>query len=599
MKAFDQALAKQFLGALSSQLKPQLFRARLSALVASLMLVVSMALLAWWVAESVTLRQVQWAALPWLLGGFLLRYASAAVASYCGQEIAEAAQDNVRQQLLKRWCEADLEQAPRTNLKCATQPAPSAPKPASQGDVDQTSEPNTASDSRSATTERANLLVEPTEQLYGYFARFIPQLTTAVATPLLILSIVLYHDWVAAMFLLVAAPIIPLFMALVGIGAARLSNRHIRTTQRLAGLFVDRVRHLVNLKLFAAETMAVEDIRAASERMRVANMATLRIAFLSSAVLEFFASVAIAAVAIYVGFSLLGYFTFEPAAQMTFLAGFTVLLLAPDFFQPLRNLSAHYHDRADALAAAGLLSQELQYELRCDTGSTLSSATQHQFPNRGQDEHVTESQHRPEPADGADYCNSVALHIVNLNFAYQAPVIANLNLSLHGGDTCLLNGPSGSGKSTLLKLLSGQLVAREGHIRRPRGSHIAYMAQEPYLQAGTVADNLRLVCATASDADMEQALAKAQLNKSLSYPLAERGQGLSGGEQRRLALARMFLHPAQLMLFDEPTAGLDAATATIVVQAIQALQNNNRVLVIASHDPHLEPLATCTLETLR
>lgn len=594
MKAFDQALAKQFLGTLKSQLKPQLLKARLSAFLASVTLVISMALLAWWVAESVSAQQVEWALLPWVLGTFCLRYLCAALASHCGQGLAEAAQDKVRQQLLEHWCEAEPEQAPHL------EPEPTLIAKANattSADSPHTSEPD--SGSVRASTERANLLIEPTEQLYGYFARFIPQLTTAVVTPLLILGVVLYHDWVAAIFLLVAAPVIPLFMALVGIGAARLSNRHIRTTQRLAGLFVDRVRHLVNLKLFAAEAMAVEDIRVAGERMRVANMATLRIAFLSSAVLEFFASVAIAAVAIYVGFSLLGYYTFAPAAQMTFAAGFTILLLAPDFFQPLRNLSAHYHDRAEALAAAGLLYQELQYGLPNDREPAPSSAALPQAPTgRTQYEWSVESS-APHSCHVADHDSNVLLHIVNLNFAYQAPVISNLDLSLHGGDICLLNGPSGSGKSTLLKLLSGQLEARVGDIQRPYDCHIAYMAQEPYLQAGTVADNLRLVCATASEADMTNALAKAQLHKPLGYRLAERGQGLSGGEQRRLALARMFLHPARLMLFDEPTAGLDAATTDVVVQAIQTLQNDERILVIASHDPHLEPLATYVVGSLR
>lgn len=558
MKAFDQALAKQFLGALRSQLKPQVLRARISALMASLTLVMSMALLAWWVAESVRLQQVQWAASPWLVGAFALRYLCAAWASHSGQRLAEAAQARVRQLLVTRWCEADP---------------------------------------LGASTERANLLIEPTEQLYGYFARFMPQLTTAVATPLLILGLVLYHDWIAAIFLLVAAPIIPIFMALVGIGAARLSNRHIRTTQRLAGLFVDRVRHLVNLKLFASEPMAVEDIRTAGERMREANMATLRIAFLSSAVLEFFASVAIAAVAIYVGFSLLGYYTFEPAAQMTFLAGFTILVLAPDFFQPLRNLSAHYHDRADALAAAGLLSQELQAS-RNTSGLTPGASALETAPESPHDG----STHLQHDQRGVEICETypaATLDIINLSFAYQAPVIVNMSLHLKGGDVCLLKGPSGSGKSTLLKLLSGQLEPRAGSIHRPHDSHIAYMAQEPYLQAGTVADNLRLVCPDAREADMQNALVKAQLQKPLDFPLAERGQGLSGGEQRRLALARMFLHPARLMLFDEPTAGLDAATAKVVVSAIQALQADDRILVIASHDPHLESLATHALDRLR
>lgn len=535
MREFDQAGAKQFLAQLSKPLKPWMYRAQLSALLSSASLVLSMVLLAWWVATCVATQRIDWASLPFVVAAFGLRYLTAGFANLQAQNLAEAAQDQVRQWLLARWCEPDPHQA-------------------------------------SASAERANLLVEPTEQLYGYYARFLPQLTTAVATPVLILLVVFYHDWIAALFLLIAAPIIPVFMALVGIGAARLNDRHIQTTQRLAGLFVDRVRHLINLKLFAAEQMAIDDIGTAGERMREANMATLRVAFLSSAVLEFFASVAIAAVAIYVGFSLLGYFTFGPAAQMTFLAGFTVLLLAPDFFQPLRNLSAHYHDRAEALAAAALLKHELKHELR-PVENTAQSAS--------------------EPLD------STQLVITQLSFAYHRVIIKDLRLQLEGGDLCLLDGPSGSGKSTLLKLIAGQLVTFEGELTRPKDTHIAYMAQEPYLQAGTLADNLLLVAPQASAEQMQAALHQAKLAKPLSYPIHERGQGLSGGEQRRLALARMFLRPAKLMLFDEPTAGLDAVTAELVVEAISQLQHAQRILVIASHDPRLKRLATIRLGTLK
>lgn len=545
MREFDQAAAKQFLAQLSERLKPQRYQAQLSALLSSASLVLSMALLAWWVANCVTAQQLEWRTLPWVLAAFVLRCLATAFAHSKAQTLAEYAQHQVRQQLLEHWGEPDSRHV-------------------------------------SVSAERANLLVEPVEQLYGYYARFLPQLTTAVVTPVLIMAVVFYHDWIAALLLLIAAPIIPVFMALVGIGAARLNDRHIQTTQRLAGLFVDRVRHLLNLKLFAAERMAVNDISHAAEQMRSANMATLRVAFLSSAVLEFFASVAIAAVAIYVGFALLGYFTFGPAAQLTYLAGFTVLVLAPDFFQPLRNLSAYYHDRAAALAAAALLRDELW---PIDAANDAANDAEALVEARVESVQVT-------PSD-------TQLVIHQLRFAYHQLVINNLSLQLKGGEVCLLDGPSGSGKSTLLKLLAGQLTTYQGELQRPSDTHIAYMAQEPYLQAGTLAENLHLVAPQASKQQMQIALQKAQLCKPLSYRIYERGQGLSGGEQRRLALARMFLRPAKLMLFDEPTAGLDATTAELVVQAIGQLQHPERILVIASHDSRLKQLANRHLGALK
>lgn len=202
----------------------------------------------------------------------------------------------------------------------------------------------------------ASQLVEQVEALDGYFARFLPQLRLAVAIPLLILAVVFWLDWLAALFLLLSAPLIPLFMALVGMGAERLNRDQFAAVSRLAGHFLDRVRGIATLQLFHRTREATADVHLAADHYRRLSMRTLRVAFLSSAVLEFFASVAIAVVAIYVGFGLLGYIDYGPSEALTLFSGLLVLLLAPEFFQPLRTLAQHYHDRAAALGAAdGLL----------------------------------------------------------------------------------------------------------------------------------------------------------------------------------------------------------------------------------------------------
>ena len=525
--------AQDYLRGLRGALSVQLWLTRGVAGIHSLMLVASVVLLAWWVTQSVDAGALQWAGLIWVVIAMLARTGLNALTGLLAQRLGEKAESIARDKLAQSWCQAE-------------------------------------SGGSSATTERATLMVEPTEQLYGYYARFLPQLSNAVVTPLLIALVVLYLDWIAALFLIAAAPIIPLFMVLVGMGAARLNQQHIATTQRIAGLFVDRVRHLTNLQLFKATDLATTDIAKASDDMRKANMATLRIAFLSSAVLEFFAAVAIAAIAIYVGFSLLGFYEWGPAGQMSLFTGLTVLLLAPEFFQPLRNLSAHYHDRAAAIAAAELLRKEDK------------AAREHSSP-------------------GAATAPEELLKVDNLTFAYPGtkPVLANFTLTLTPGQIGVLQGPSGSGKSTLLKILSGQLVADDTHIQLPASTHIAYMAQQPYLQAGTVASNLRLVCEHASDNEIRAALAQAKLPVVIDYQVLEQGQGLSGGEQRRLALARMFLRPAALMLFDEPTAGLDAATAEAVIAGIRRLNDGRRILLIASHDPQVQALADARIEVMR
>ncbi|MCP1360618.1 ABC transporter transmembrane domain-containing protein, partial [Halomonas sp. BBD45] len=198
-------------------------------------------------------------------------------------------------------------------------------------------------------------VVEQVEALDGYFSRFLPQLRLAVVLPLIILCVVLWLDWLAALFLLLAAPLIPLFMALVGMGAERLNREQFLAVTRLAGHFLDRVRGVTTLQLFNRTERSVDEVFTAADDYRQRSMRTLRIAFLSSAVLEFFASVAIAVVAIYIGFGLLGYISFGPADELTLFSGLFVLLLAPEFFQPLRTLSQHYHDRAAALGAADAL----------------------------------------------------------------------------------------------------------------------------------------------------------------------------------------------------------------------------------------------------
>ncbi|MHA7835095.1 MAG: ABC transporter transmembrane domain-containing protein, partial [Algiphilus sp.] len=198
----------------------------------------------------------------------------------------------------------------------------------------------------------ASRAVHAVDAIGPYIAHYRPQRTLAVGVPLLVGIAAALHDWLVALLLFASAPLIPLFMALVGWGAERLSARFEQQRARSAGVFGDRIRGLLTLRLFHAEAAATQQVRHFSEALRADSMRVLRVAFLSSAVLEFFASVAVAAVAIYVGMGLLGYLDIGPAAQLSLYSGLCVLLLAPEFFAPLRQLATHYHDRAAALGAA-------------------------------------------------------------------------------------------------------------------------------------------------------------------------------------------------------------------------------------------------------
>ncbi|WP_373182873.1 thiol reductant ABC exporter subunit CydD [Halomonas campaniensis] len=418
----------------------------------------------------------------------------------------------------------------------------------------------------------ASQLVEQVEALDGYFARFRPQLVLSVLNPLAVLLLVLWLDWLAALFLLLAAPLIPLFMALVGMGAERLNRDQFAAVARLSGHFIDRVRGITTLQLFGRTAAATGEVHAAADDYRRRSMRTLRVAFLSSAVLEFFSAVAIAVVAIYVGFGLLGYITYGPSPELTLFSGLLVLLLAPEFFQPLRTLSQHYHDRAAALGATeGLLGllEETPDPVRVEAA--------------------------PVAAPGA----LVELKAACVSHPGRGRVLGPLSLRLAPGEVLVVTGPSGAGKSTLLQLLAGFAGPGEGERCVADGLSFAWMDQRPLLVQGTLSDNLRLAAPEACPERMRRALLRAglgelllQLADELETRLGERGVGLSGGQAQRLALARVFLSRAPLVLLDEPTASLDAESEARVVEALAELAREGRTLVIATHHPALMALAT-------
>ena len=209
----------------------------------------------------------------------------------------------------------------------------------------------------------ASLLLEQTEEMQDYYARYLPQMTLAVLIPCLILLVLFPVNWAAGVILLATAPLIPLFMALVGMGAADANRRNFLALARLSGDFLDRLRGLDTLRLFHRGAAETRSIAAASEDFRQRTMEVLRLAFLSSAVLEFFASISIAIVAVYFGFSYLGELNFgHYGGTVTLFAGFLALILAPEFFQPLRDLGAFYHAKAQATGAADALEAFLSAE---------------------------------------------------------------------------------------------------------------------------------------------------------------------------------------------------------------------------------------------
>ncbi|EON92589.1 cysteine/glutathione ABC transporter membrane/ATP-binding protein [Marinobacter lipolyticus SM19] len=419
------------------------------------------------------------------------------------------------------------------------------------------------------------------EALHGYFARFLPQMMLSVVVPMLILVLVFWLDWLAGMFLILSAPLIPLFMALVGMGAEKLNQQHFETISRLSGQFLDKVRGLTTLQLFGQTADATELIRNRSDHYRRITMKTLRVAFLSSAVLEFFASVAIAVIAIYIGFGLLGYITYGPSEELTLFSGLLILLLAPEFFQPLRTLSQHYHDRAAALGAGAEILQRLTTPV--DSHRQLAGTA--------------------NPGSARDV---IELDSVSVTFRANQDVLRDVSLVVANGEVIALTGPSGGGKSTLLHLLAGFMAPDSGRIHlfaQPPGSfRFGWLGQKGFLVQGTWADNLRLTTPDASDIAIDTALRNVGLGplldsrqEGINSLVSEDGQGLSGGQARRLSLARIFLADYDLILLDEPTAGLDSDSEVFVLEALHKLAVAGKTLIFSTHHQALLTLANRVL----
>ena len=420
------------------------------------------------------------------------------------------------------------------------------------------------------------------DALHGYFARFLPQMLIATLLPLMILAFVFWLDWLAGIFLLLSAPLIPLFMALVGMGAESLNQQHFQTVSRLSGQFLDKVRGLTTLQLFQQTGPAAEVLQQRSDQYRFITMKTLRVAFLSSAVLEFFSSVAIASVAMYVGFGLLGAIDFGPASDLTLFSGLLVLLLAPEFFQPLRTLSQHYHDRASALGA----------------GAEIFSRLNSSDP--------TDQRVRPVPSQSS---TGVLVQDVSFGFDKNKLLFDRVSFNVERGQALALTGPSGGGKSTLLNMIAGFITPQNGAItifdKAPGQQAFGWLGQKGFLVDGTWADNLRLTAPQASDNGIAGALEQVGLGPLLAEradgihsKVMEDGQGLSGGQSRRLSLARILVADYDLILLDEPTAALDADSEQHIVQTLSRLKQQGKTLVFSSHHTALLTLADRVLQVV-
>ncbi|MBO1040328.1 thiol reductant ABC exporter subunit CydD [Brucella pituitosa] len=435
--------------------------------------------------------------------------------------------------------------------------------------------------SRPSSGEAASILAEQAEMVVPYLSRFVPVRIRVMLVPLAILAVVLWFSWVAALILLIAAPLIPIFMALIGWRAKAASEKQLIALGDMNGFLLDRLRGLATIRSFNAVDMTATRLRDNAETLRSKTMVVLRIAFLSSAVLELFAALGVAMVAVYIGFHLLGPLGFGAWGHKLSLAeGLFILLLAPAFFEPLRDLSAVWHDRASGEAAIDALEELAKHEMPVVGGPIVDGI---------------------EAVEKGGNAPSLMLRNVRFRYSTGEDVFARFNLDIEPGEHVALLAPSGYGKSTLLALIAGLAAPQEGEIRiggvvlqdettKNLRARMQWVGQKPHIFAGSARHNITL----GRNADAEKT-ASIINQMALSHVagitgtgvIGENGAGLSGGEALRLALARIAVDQnADIILADEPTAHLDHETADRIADTLISLAKG-KTLIISTHDEKL------------
>ncbi|MCG9554411.1 cysteine/glutathione ABC transporter permease/ATP-binding protein CydD [Vibrio sp. Isolate32] len=423
----------------------------------------------------------------------------------------------------------------------------------------------------------ATLLLEQVEDMQDFFSRYLPQMSLSVLIPFIILVVVFPVNWAAGLIFLLTAPLVPMFMALVGMKAADANRKNFKALQRLSGHFYDRLQSMTTIRLFDRTSSETEVLKGASEVFRTRTMDVLKIAFLSSAVLEFFTSISIAMTAVYFGFTYIGELNFgHYGVGITLFAGLFILILAPEFYQPLRDLGTFYHAKQQAVGAA----ESIVEFLETDITKVKSGDTQ------------------LDPAQGI----SIEAEDLKVLSPEGVQLVGPISFALNTRQSTALVGPSGAGKTSLINAILG-FMPYEGSLKingielrdldlASWRKTISWVGQNPLLLHGSIRDNVTLGKQDITDQTVQNALDQSFASEfvnehGLDYMISDRSGGLSVGQSQRLALARAMIQDGQFWLLDEPTASLDTRSEQLVMKGINS-NIESRTALLVTHQ--LAPL---------
>lgn len=417
-----------------------------------------------------------------------------------------------------------------------------------------------------------NTMIDGVEAIEKYYTSYIPGIAFVSILPLAYIIVTFPFDWISGLVLLVTAPIIVFFMIMIGQGAEKLNQEQWRQLSRLSSHFIDTIQGLPTLKIFNAAKREAAIIAKLADEYRERTMSVLKVAFLSSLLLEFFSSIGVAIVAVLIGFRLLD-------GNMEFVDGLFVLLLAPEYYLSIRNMGGNYHAKMEGIGAAEQIIEIL------DRGDFTKNTDTNLLKS---DLNLTNNK-------------SISIAFKNLSFSYEKDrqALTNFNLKIPANKRTVLIGESGSGKSTIVNLILGFIQTNEGEIlvnnkdiskisMENWRKNIAWLPQQAHLFQGTIADNIRLGKENATEHEVKEAARLAfcdefieKLPETYNTIIGERGAGLSGGQIQRIALARTFLKDAPLLILDEASANLDRESEKLIEKSIDMLSENRTVIIIA------------------